>query len=64
MLLGEDLISSAAVLEPGTAAELILKIVEDLFILLGFVWLSVFGSDFLALTKSKNNDVGNNKLPY
>ena len=42
----------------------ILKIVEDLFILLGFVWLSVFGSDFLALTKSKNNDVENNKLPY
>jgi len=32
----------------------VLKIIEDVFILLGFIWLSVFGSNFLALTKSNS----------
>jgi putative oxidoreductase len=32
----------------------LLKIIEDLFILLGFIWIAIYGSDFLALTKSKN----------
>ena len=31
----------------------ILRIVEDLLILLGFIWLAAFGSDFLSLVKSK-----------
>jgi uncharacterized membrane protein YphA (DoxX/SURF4 family) len=31
----------------------LLRIVEDLFILLGFIWLAAFGSDFLTLIKSK-----------
>ena len=31
----------------------LLKIIEDLFILLGFLWITFYGSDFLALTKSK-----------
>ncbi len=31
----------------------LLKIIEDLLILLGFIWITFYGSDFLALTKSK-----------
>ncbi len=34
----------------------VLKIIEDIFILFGFIWLSVFGSDFLTFTKSKKTD--------
>ncbi len=41
----------------------ILKIIEDVLILLGFVWLSVFGSDFLALTKSKKT-ADNPNVPF
>lgn len=32
-----------------------LKIIEDVLILLGFIWLSVYGSGFLALIKSADN---------
>ena len=42
----------------------ILKIIEDVLILLGFVWLSVFGSDFLALTKSKKMNADNPNAPF
>lgn len=42
----------------------ILKIIEDVLILLGFVWLSVLGSDFLALTKSKKMNADNTNLPF
>ncbi len=38
----------------------VLKIIEDVFILLGFIWLSVFGPGFLALVKPENS---NNKKP-
>lgn len=32
----------------------VLKIIEDLLILLGFIWVTVYGSDFLAVLKSKS----------
>jgi len=31
----------------------LLRIIEDLGILLGFMWLTAYGSDFLSLVKSK-----------
>jgi uncharacterized membrane protein YphA (DoxX/SURF4 family) len=34
----------------------LLRIIEDLAILLGFMWLVAFGSDFLALVKSRKNN--------
>ncbi len=35
----------------------ILKIIEDVFMLLGFILLAVNGSGFLALTKSNKSDI-------
>lgn len=32
----------------------VLRILEDLLILLGFIWVTVYGSDFLAVLKSKS----------
>ena len=34
-----------------------MKIIEDVFILLGFIWLSVYGSGFLALTNPDKIDI-------
>jgi uncharacterized membrane protein YphA (DoxX/SURF4 family) len=42
----------------------VLRIIEDLFILLGFVWISVYGSDFLAILKSKSVDTKKPAAPF
>lgn len=41
----------------------LLRIIEDLAILLGFMWLAAFGSDFLALVKSKRINK-NQQFPF
>lgn len=40
----------------------LLRIIEDLLILLGFLWLAAFGSDFLSLTKLKRKN--KQQLPF
>ncbi len=42
----------------------LLKIIEDLFILLGFAWISVYGSDFLAILKSKSTNLKKPAEPF
>ncbi len=41
-----------------------LKILEDIFILLGFVWLAVYGSDFLAILKPHKIKADNTTIPF
>lgn len=42
----------------------LLKIVENLFILMGFIWLAISGSDYLAILKPKKIDTENSGLPF
>ncbi len=42
----------------------LLRIIEDLLILLGFAWISVYGSDFLAILKSKNENIKEPAEPF
>jgi putative oxidoreductase len=42
----------------------ILKIIENFLILLGFIWLALLGSDFLALLKSKKINSDNTGYPF
>ncbi len=42
----------------------ILRIIEDAFILLGFIWLTVYGSGSLALIKPNNNNIKKPDSPF
>jgi putative oxidoreductase len=42
----------------------LLKIIENLFILLGFIWLTFYGSDFLAILRSKKINAGSTGFPF
>jgi uncharacterized membrane protein YphA (DoxX/SURF4 family) len=41
-----------------------IKIIENFFILLGFLWLAFSGSDFFALIKSTNNKISNQESTF
>ena len=42
----------------------LIRIIEDLFILAGFIWIAVRGSDFLALLKPRSTDNNKPDFPF
>jgi putative oxidoreductase len=42
----------------------LLRIVEDLIVLLGFIWLSIRGSEFLSVLKLKKTDTNKPGMPF
>lgn len=41
----------------------VLKIIEDVLLLLGFIWLTFYGSDFISVLKPRNTGIKKNTEP-